>query len=63
MPTFNIWGTLELEVDFEVEAKDEKEARQKAIERLNDMYHLNSYGGLIVPKMAKHNWYADDINK
>lgn len=63
MPTFNIWGTLEVQVDFEVEAIDENEARKKAIAILNDNYHLDAHGGEIVRNSAKHNWYVDDINE
>lgn len=63
MPTYNIWGKVTFDVDFEIEAKNETEARKIAKERINDMYHLDSVGALHSPKSVTHGWYTDDVNE
>lgn len=58
---YNIWGDIVLSVDFEVEAENEVDARKVAINRLNDMYHLNVTGAYHNPKTdVEHKWYADE---
>lgn len=55
MKKFNIWGSFTVDVDFDIEAKNEKEAEKKAKEMIKDFYRLDSHGALHVPKMADFN--------
>lgn len=57
--TFNIWGRFEVEVAFDIDAKDEKEARIKAREMIRDAYHLDSIGGLHVAKSTSFHLLID----
>ena len=44
MKQFNIQGNITFEVDFDVEAINLEDAKEKAKEMIEDYYHLNALG-------------------
>lgn len=66
MKTFNIWGSIKIDIDFDVEAETEDQATKKAIEEIKDFYHLDSTGS--VPHSTSrnnvntHSLYVDEMN-
>ena len=60
MKKFNIWGSFTVDVDFEIDAENEKEAEEKAKKLINDTYYLDAVGGLHVSKSAGYKLYADE---
>ena len=60
MKKFNVWGSFTVEVDFDIDAKNEKEAEKKAKEMIKDTFYLDSVGGIHVPKMVDFKLYTDE---
>lgn len=60
LKTFNIWGRFEVDVDFDVEAKNEKDAIKKAKQMITDAYHLDAVGGLHVSKSTSFSLLIDE---
>lgn len=60
MKKYNIWGKFTVDVDFNIDAKNEKEAEKKAKEMIKDTYYLDSIGGIHVPKSTDYKLYIDE---
>lgn len=60
MKKFNVWGSFSVDVDFDIEAKNEKEAEKKAKQMINDQFYLDSVGGISVPKSGNFKLYIDE---
>lgn len=61
MKKFNIWGSFSVDVDFDIEAKNEKDAEKKAKQMIKDQFYLDSVGGISVPKSNDFKLYVDEI--
>lgn len=66
MKTFNIWGSIKVDIDFDVEAKTEEQATKKAIEQIKDFYNLDSVGSvchsITKPNVDTNGIYVDQID-
>jgi len=60
MKKFNIWGSFKVDVDFDIEAKNEKDAEKKAKEMIKDNFHLDAIGGLHVSKSTEFKLLIDE---
>lgn len=60
LKTFNIWGNFQVQVDFDIEARNETEARMKAQGMITDQYSLDAIGGLHIAQSTDFNLYIDE---
>lgn len=60
LKTFNIWGNFQVQVDFDIEARNETEAKMKAQEMITDQYSFDAVGGLHVANSTDFNLYIDE---
>lgn len=60
MKKFNVWGKFIVDVDFNIEAKNEKEAEKKAKQMIKDNYHLDAIGDIHVPQSTDFKLLIDE---
>ena len=55
---FNVFGTITITIDQDIEAKSKEEALEKIKEELDDFYHLSVHGA---PHLIEKTIYDVDI--
>lgn len=60
MKKYNIWGEFTVDVDFNIEAENEKDAEKKAKEMIKDRYNLDSIGDIHVVKKVDFELNIDE---
>jgi hypothetical protein len=60
MKKFNVWGKFIVDVDFNIDAKSEKDAEKKAKEMIKNEYHLDAIGGIHVAKSTDFKLLIDE---